>query len=114
MATPHGDPQASAGACIPRRRTTISASAARLRMSVSLLPELAHLALQLANPGVGLGSAAELVWREQRTDLERRLRAVAQDLLAELANLLELRLQVGELHVAGREQLAALQPQLQQ
>src|SRR6059058_4309363 len=106
MATPHGDPQASAGAAIPMRRTTINASAARLRMSVSLLPELPHLSLQLPHPGIGLGGAAELLRREQGADVERRLRAVAQDLFAELTDVLQLRLHVGQVHVAWREQLA--------
>src|SRR5439155_259595 len=58
MATPHGDPQASAGAAIPMRRTTINASAARLRMSVSLLPELPHLSWQQPRPATHRTTAA--------------------------------------------------------
>src|SRR3989442_5429961 len=105
MATPHGDPQASAGAAIPMRRTTINASAARLRMSVSLLPELPHLSLQLPHPGIGLAGAAELLRRKQGADVERRLRAVAQDPFAELTNVLQLTLHAGQVTVTLPEKL---------
>src|SRR2546428_10962052 len=89
----------------PTSTTAINASATILRMSVPRWNELPHLALELAHAGVGLGRAGQLLGREERADVERRLRAVAQDLLAKLGHVLELWLNVREVNTAGREQL---------
>src|SRR5262249_9628629 len=91
---------------MPTRRMTTSTRAARLRMSLSLLPELAHLSLQLTHPTIGLRGAAELLRREEGADLERGLSAVTQDLLSDGCDLLQLGLQIGDVYGAGREELA--------
>ena len=71
------------------------------------LHELAHLLAELGQALLGLGGPRELLGREHGADLERGLRAVLRELVAELADAPELRLQVGGLQRPGRQQLGA-------
>ena len=71
------------------------------------LHELAHLLAELGQALLGLSGARELLGREHGADLERGLRAVLRELVAELADAPELRLQIGGLQRAGRQQLGA-------
>src|SRR5882724_8211605 len=52
--------------------------------------ELAHLFAELAQALLGLGGSRELLGREHGPDLERGLRAVLRELVAELADAPEL------------------------
>src|SRR6266849_10123735 len=69
--------------------------------------ELAHLLAELGHAFLGLGGPGELLGREHGADLERGLRAVLCELVAELTDAAELRLQVGGLERAGSQQLRA-------
>src|SRR5258706_7033745 len=79
----------------------------RFMLGARLLHELAHLFAELAQALLGLGGPRELLGREHGPDLERGLRAVLRELVAELADAPELGLQVGRLKRPGRQQLRA-------
>jgi len=64
-----------------------------------------HLALELLHPRLDLGRLGELLGREDGADLEGDLGAVLQELLPQLADLLQLRLEIGGLNGGGGEQL---------
>src|SRR6185295_15776387 len=68
-----------------------------LHLGPRRLDELAHLLAKLAEALLGLRGPRELLGRQHRADLERGLRAVLRELVAELADAAELRLQVGGL-----------------
>jgi hypothetical protein len=71
------------------------------------LHEPAHLLAELGQALLGLGGPRELLGREHGADLERGLRAVLRELVAELTDAAELRLQVGRLERAWSQQLGA-------
>jgi hypothetical protein len=71
------------------------------------LHEPAHLFVELSQALLGLGGPRELLGREHGADLERSLRAVLRELVAELTDAAELRLQVGGLERARSQQLGA-------
>ena len=72
------------------------------------LHEPAHLLAELSQALLGLGGPRELLGREHGADLERGLRAVLRELVAELTDAAELRLQVGRLERARSQQLGAM------
>src|SRR5258705_832619 len=79
----------------------------RFMLGTGRLHELAHLLAELGEALLGLGGPRELLGREHRADLERGLRAVLRELVAELVDAPEQRLQVGGLERAGSQQLVA-------
>src|SRR6266850_350217 len=79
----------------------------RFMLGTGRLHELAHLLAELGEALLGLGGPRELLGREHSADLERGLRTVLRELVAELADAPEQRLQVGGLDRAGSQQLVA-------
>src|SRR5882724_108305 len=79
----------------------------RFMLGTGRLHELAHLLAELGEALLGLGGPRELLGREHSADLERGLSAVLRELVAELADAPEQRLQVGGLDRAGSQQLVA-------